>query len=116
MRPEGNWVNGQDRLAQQRKILNTVIRPAPQWGANASGMLPNRHGRAEVPGPDPGTSARRWRLGGRRCVAISVTEIAEKRKATEDHSAAPPGDESTLAAAARRRSSGGCRLRAPRTK
>jgi hypothetical protein len=54
MRPEGNWVNGQDRLAQQRKILNTVIRPAPHWGENASGMLPNRHGRAEVPGPDPG--------------------------------------------------------------
>ncbi len=39
-----------------------------------------------------GTSAWRWRLDERRCAAIFVTEIAEKRKATADHSAAPPGD------------------------
>ena len=40
-----------------------------------------------------GTSARPWQLGGRQCVAIFVTEIAEKREATEDRGAAPPGDE-----------------------
>jgi hypothetical protein len=39
-------MNGQDRLAQQRKILSTVTRPAREHH--------NRHGRADVLGLDPG--------------------------------------------------------------
>ena len=88
---------------------------APQRGENASGMLPNRHVRAEVLGLDPGDFG--------PAMAVGWTPVRRDFRNRSPRSAKPlrttaqrcQATSSTLAAAALPRSSGGCWLRAPRT-